>query len=139
MTRTAFLAAVLALGGLVAAGPVVQARSAAPAQSNAAAQDHQQHHPQAAAAPDAKVSGAQMMNMQHQMMAEMKASDGRIDALVTRMNAASGSAKVDAIADLLTALVQQHRTMRDGMMNMQGQMMGQMMQHMSGGSAQSNK
>lgn len=39
-----------------------------------------------------------MTKMHAQMMAEMQANDARLDALVTQMNAASGAAKVDAVA-----------------------------------------
>ena len=38
--------------------------------------------------------------MQQKMMADMKAMDAKLDALVTKMNAAKGDAKVDAIAQL---------------------------------------
>ena len=68
-----------------------------------------------------------MMDMQ-KMMAEMKAMDATLDVLMTKMNAATGEAKVDAIAELLTAIVQQRAAMHDRMMQMQSQMMGQMMQ-----------
>ena len=47
------------------------------------------------------------------MMAD---ADAKLDALVAKMNAATGAPKVDAIAELLTALVQQHKSMRERMM-----------------------
>jgi hypothetical protein len=47
----------------------------------------------------------------------------RGSALVTKMNTVKGNAKVDAIAELLTTMVQQQKTMHDGMMQMHGQMM----------------
>ena len=59
-------------------------------------------------------------------MGDMKGMDVKLDALITKMNAAKGSAKVDAIAEALTTLVQQHKAMREGMMQMQDQMMMQM-------------
>ena len=64
-----------------------------------------------------------MMAMQQKTMADMKAADATLDALVTKMNSAEGGAKVDAIAALLTTMVQQHKTMREGMMQMHGRMM----------------
>ncbi|MET0214050.1 MAG: hypothetical protein ABW292_13650 [Vicinamibacterales bacterium] len=66
-----------------------------------------------------------MMKMHEQMMAEMKASDNRLDALVKEMNAASGDAKVNAIAVVVTELVRQQKSMHERM--------GQMHQHMMGG------
>lgn len=72
------------------------------------------------------MSDAQMMGMHEKMMADMKAMDVKLDALVTKMNAAKGAAKVDAIAEAVTAMVAQHKTMHEGMMKMEGQMMMQM-------------
>jgi hypothetical protein len=50
------------------------------------------------------------------MMARMKARDTELEALVKKMNAAEGSAKTDAIAELLTALVNDRRMSCHGMM-----------------------
>lgn len=88
-------------------------------------QDHQAHHP-AEPAQAAKPADTTMSGMQNKMMADMKAQDAKVDALVAKMNAATGNAKADAIAELLTAMVQQHKTMRDGMMQMHDDMMMQM-------------
>jgi hypothetical protein len=49
------------------------------------------------------------------MMGNMMASDAKLDELVAKMNDANGPAKTDAIAEVVNALVQQHRAMR-GMM-----------------------
>jgi hypothetical protein len=77
-------------------------------------EEHAKHHPDAQAtgtpAPEAKG------------MAGMKESGAKLEALVAKMNAAQGQAKVDAIAELLTALVQQHQAMHGGM----GEMMSKM-------------
>jgi len=43
------------------------------------------------------------------------ASDAKLEELVKKMNDATGQAKTDAIAEVVTALVQQHRAMH-GMM-----------------------
>jgi hypothetical protein len=64
-----------------------------------------------------------MMKMHEQMMAEMKAADGRLDALVTQMNATTGDAKTTAIAAVVTELVRQQKSMHDRMGSMHQQMM----------------
>lgn len=60
------------------------------------------------------------------MMARMKATTEKLDALVQKMNTAQGQAKTDAIAELLTALVEERRTtcapMMAGMMSMMSMM-----------------
>jgi hypothetical protein len=66
-----------------------------------------------------------MMAMHEQMMAAMKAGDAKLDALLSEMNAATGDAKVRALAALVTELVQQHKGIHGRM--------GQMHQHMMGG------
>ena len=65
-----------------------------------------------------------MMKMHEQMMAEMKAADSRLDALVRQMNAATGDAKVNAVATVVAELVRQHRSMHERMGQMHQQMMG---------------
>lgn len=52
------------------------------------------------------------------MMADMAKMDARLEALVVQMNSATGTAKVNAIADTVTALVREHKAMRDSMMRM---------------------
>jgi hypothetical protein len=64
-----------------------------------------------------------MMKMHEQMMAEMKAADSRLDALVKDMNAATGDAKVNTIATVVTELVRQQKSMHDRMGQMHQQMM----------------
>jgi hypothetical protein len=64
-----------------------------------------------------------MMAMHKKMMADMAASEASLDALVARMNAARGEARVDALAELVTAMVQQHKAMRSHMMEMHEHMM----------------
>ncbi len=65
-----------------------------------------------------------MMKMHEQMMAEMKAADSKLDALVKEMNAATGDAKVNAVATVVAELVRQHRSMHERMGQMHQQMMG---------------
>jgi hypothetical protein len=78
--------------------------------------EHEQHHP---GAPDQP--GQAPLDQQASMMkmkATMHANDQKLDDLVKAMNAAKGDAKVDAIAELLTTLVQDRKTMHESMPNM---------------------
>ena len=94
---------------------------AAPAQQ-ADPQDHDAHHsgadPAQPAEPTKRPAGA----MQGHMTARMKEQDAMLDALVVKMNAAKGNARVDAIVELLTAMAQERKSMRSGMMRMHEQM-----------------
>jgi hypothetical protein len=74
-----------------------------------------------------------MSKMHQQMMVDMKTEQARLDALVEKMHAASGSAKVTAMADLLTELVREHGAMAERMGTMNDQMMGGGMGRGSGG------
>jgi hypothetical protein len=74
-----------------------------------------------------------MMAEHEKMMADMKAADQRLDELVVKMTAASGQAKVDATAAVVTEMVTQRKTMREGMMRMHQGMVGHMMEHMQAG------
>ena len=67
---------------------------------------------------------AQMMAQRQKMMAEMQATQKKLDDLVAQMNGATGAAKVDRIAAVLTELVAQHKRMSS---MMQGGMMPMMM------------
>jgi hypothetical protein len=99
---------------------LVAASMSAPAhlhgQQPTSAQDHEQHHPITTpqSTPAAVDQRATMMSM----MATMRATDQKLDDLVKKMNAAQGNAKVDAIAELLTNLVQDRKTMHESMSNM---------------------
>jgi hypothetical protein len=100
-----------------------------------APQNPPHEHQQAPAQPSADMSAKckAMMGEHDRMMADMKAADQRLDGLVAKMTAASGQAKVDATAAVVTEIVAQRKTMRDGMMQMHGGMMGHMMDHMQAG------
>ena len=101
------LAAVLTL-----APAVIATRSfASPAQHGAAVEPQTQDTP--------------MMDMRQKMMEKMRASDEELDRLVAAMNAATGDAKVAAMAGLLTRMVQQHTTMREDMQASMKTMMAQ--------------
>jgi hypothetical protein len=82
------------------------------------ASQHEQHHATTPETPAAATPAGPQANM-----AAMMAADARLDELVAKMNAAKGDAKVDAIAELLTAVVQYHHMMRGSMMaNMSSKM-----------------
>ena len=107
--------------------------------SGLAAQTPQEH--QHAAADQAKppsgmeANSQAMMAEREKMMTGMKAADQRLDELVAKMNTASGMEKMTATAAVVTEMVTQRRTMRDGMMKMHEGMMSHMMEHMQAGTA----
>ena len=74
-----------------------------------------------------------MMAEREKMMTAMKAADQRLDDLVAKMHTAAGMEKMAATANVVTEMVTQRRTMRDGMMKMQEGMMSHMMEHMQAG------
>ena len=71
--------------------------------------------------PPADMQG--MMKMHEQMMAEMTAGDAKLDALVQAMTSATGAAKVDATAAVVSELVRQQKAMHTHMGQMHQQMM----------------
>ena len=110
-----------ALGGVLMAA----ALTIAPAHGwQVSPEEHSEHHPAAQAGQATPAPRATPAPQAKEMagMKAMMASSARLDALVTKMNAAQGQAKVDAMAELLTALVQQHQTMHSGMEQMMSKM-----------------
>jgi hypothetical protein len=96
------------------------------------------HQQQAAAAKAEQTPGMDakckaMMAEHENMMTDMKAADERLDGLVAAMNTASGMEKTAATSAVVAAMVTEQRSMRDGMMKMQQDMMGHMMEHMQAG------
>jgi hypothetical protein len=85
------------------------------------AQEHEQH-PLDTAEPPAQTAAGKQPDMAR-MMAMMRANDQKLDALVKKMNAAQGTAKVDAMAELLMALVHDRRTMHESIMSNMSTMM----------------
>lgn len=92
----------------------------APAPVRAQQPSPAEQHDHGADAPSDARHGAMMMPMMDMtdMMAKMHASDQKMDDLVNTMNASTGTAKVDAMAALLTALVQDRKEMHGAMMTM---------------------
>ena len=112
LTRVALLTAILALGVGIAFG--LGSAQATPQQNPATQGAQAQPQP----------GMAEMMKMHQQMMAEMKAGDAKLDALVKDMNAAAGEAKVTAMSAVVSELVRQHKAMHGHMGQMHEQMMG---------------
>jgi hypothetical protein len=77
------------------------------------------------AAIDPQAHDTPMIEMRQTMMTKMHAADAEIDRLVVDLNAATGDAKVAAIAGLLTRMVQQQKTMRQEMQESMKTMMAQ--------------
>jgi hypothetical protein len=116
------------------AGCAVVLMSAVPGLAAQTPQEHQ--HAATDQVKPASGMGAKcqaMMAEREKMMTAMKAADQRLDDLVAKMNAASGMEKMAATATVVTELVTQRRTMRDGMAKMQHGMMGHTMEHMQAG------
>jgi hypothetical protein len=85
-------------------------------------EEHAAHHPlaQADKAPTPQPKPAPQAKGMKGM--DMKSSNAKLDELVAKMNAAQGQAKVDAIAELLTTLVQHHQGMHGNMSEMMSKM-----------------
>ncbi len=61
---------------------------------------------------------AKMAEMHQKMEAEMKAQNAEVDKLVAAMNSATGEKKVDAIAAVVSKLVEQRKAMGEKMAEM---------------------
>ena len=79
---------------------------------------------------DEKMTEESMMARHTEMMAKMEAMNARLDDLVKKMNAATGSKKTDAVAAVINELVAQRKQMQAQMMAMQPEMMKHMMGHL---------
>lgn len=113
--RTFAIATVVALSTTVAS-----AQSSGERQANG----HQDH---ARATPPSDT--AQPMARMHQdVMARMAALDARIQTLATDMNMFAGELKVQAMAELLTAMVERQSLMRAEMRRMRDEITGRMME-----------
>lgn len=88
--------------------------------------------PASPAAPAQKMDMkmCQEMSARHQKtMDEMKQMDARLQEQVKAMQAASGDAKVDAMARVVSTLAEQRMEMRQRAMSMDRERMGHMMEH----------
>ena len=123
---------------VVVASLLAMSASIGAAQKPPATQPHQHEQmQQKPAKPGAKMTMdcQQMMQAHQKMMEDMKAMDARLDTLVQQMNSATGQAKVDATAAVVSELVTQRKTTFDRMDGMHGEMMQHMMEHMQAGGA----
>jgi hypothetical protein len=111
----------LALAFALVIGTPVQLRSAEPAEGQMKM--------------DGKMmAGCQeMMDQQQKMKADMKAQDAQLTGLVAKMNSAPEDKKLDAIAAVLTQMVEQRIAMDARKAKMEEEMMQHMMQHMQMG------
>jgi alanine-alpha-ketoisovalerate/valine-pyruvate aminotransferase len=111
------LIVIAAIVGFVLFAQMPVSRSLAAASQGAssapAGHDHQTGKP---------MSMPDMQKMHETMIADMKAEQQKLDELVKKMNSAKGDARVDAIAAIVTQLVERHRAM--------GEHMNMMHQHM---------
>jgi hypothetical protein len=125
MTSSKLVITAFAVASASCLTPSLHAQAAGAKTPAAPQADHEAHHPGAETAQPPKPAGTQA-GMQGQMMARMKEQEAKLDALVAKMNGAKGDAKVNAIAELLTAMAQQHKSMRAEMMPMHEEMMKKM-------------
>ena len=89
----------------------LSAPAALPGQQ-ADSQQHEQHHgggTPAAAPAETVRTPAPPQNRPGSMMARRKASGAQLDVLLKKMRAATGAAKMDAMEELLTALIEDRR------------------------------
>ncbi|MCI0486589.1 MAG: hypothetical protein L0229_08310 [Blastocatellia bacterium] len=74
-----------------------------------------------------------MMEQSRKMQAEMKAMHDELDKLVAEMNNAPENKKVDAMAAVISKMVEQRRAMHEKMQGMHMRMTEHMMEHMKMG------
>lgn len=84
-------------------------------------------HGAQATPPAASAPAAQQQAMMMKMMDDMQAQQKRLSEMVAKMNAATGQAKVDQIAAVVTEMAAMHGRMTSMMTMMHGG--GGMMQH----------
>lgn len=97
---------------------------------------HEQHQgaatTQAQKGPKMEMCKA-MMAEQEMHAAHMKTMDAKLDALVGKMDKATGMAKMNATSDVIKELVGQRKSMHSMMQGMNTKMMAHMMEHMQAG------
>lgn len=103
--------AILAMALVFAALVLARLHAQQPSQTT----QHDQHHPATASEPAHAASASPQAEMKD-MMSRTKEADAKLKALVTKMNVATGAAKTNAIAEVLTALVEDHHNTCEAMM-----------------------
>jgi hypothetical protein len=116
-------------------GSFVGVGTSVPLLAAARSQQTQSPTPSPPAGQPPQATMAEMMKRHQQMMADIKAADLKLEELVKDMNAATGEAKIAAIAQVVNELVRQQKTMHEHM----GTMDQQMMMRMMGGRGMMNK
>ena len=71
-----------------------------------------------------------MMSARQQTTSELESAQSTLDALLEEMNAAEGGEKMDAMMEVVAALVAQRRSMMSKVMAIEPRMMRHMMRHM---------
>lgn len=121
MTRFTLLAGLFALAGLATA--TMASLGQAATSPSSVVQLHVAT-PAAGQAQGMAMSNAEMIALHRTLIADLAITETRLDSLVAKMNAATGTARVNAMAETLTALRQQQKVMHVGMMQMMRQMHG---------------
>ena len=124
-----FAVAALSHGSFVGVGTSVSLLAAAGSQQT------QSPTPSPPGGQPPQTTMAEMMKTHQRMMADIKAADLKLEELVKDMNAATGDARIAAIAQVVNELVRQQKTMHEHM----GTMDQQMMMRMMGGRGMTNK
>ena len=109
--RTSILAGVVVAAALARAGGAI----------GVAAQTHE--HTDVPAAATAATQPADAMKMHDQMMATMRARQDKLDSLVKTMDGATGAVKIETMAAIIRALVQDEKDMHARMDMMHQHMM----------------
>jgi hypothetical protein len=76
-----------------------------------ASAQHEHEHATAADAPVPPQGTHDMTKMREAMMADMKAADAKLDALVADMNKAPGDERIAAVIAVVNEMVRQHKDM----------------------------
>lgn len=116
------LAGALAVLLLIAAAPAALSQDDQPQAERPMGDEHRHMHGQMQG--EMPEGHAEMMEAHKEKMAEHKAAMeshlAKMEELIAKMNAATGDAKTDAVAAVITEMWSHHQSMREGM----GMMMG---------------
>lgn len=121
----------IAAGALAMLGVLpVSARASQAPPAQPPAQEQHVHPAPDVATKDAPAAATPGMQAMHGMMANMHASQAKLQELVEKMNVATGPQKIEAIAALATEMVKSQHAMHEAM----GAHMAEMMKmgHMQG-------
>lgn len=122
--------------GLMVAGIGLLAPSFAAGELQGSGQAETQHRHGAAGqvAKESMMDRCEKMMAAHESMRESAAAaDARLSGLVSEMNAATGTDKIDAVAAVVSEMVAQRKAMHTTMMAVQPGMMQHMTAHMASG------